>query len=86
MATTKFIRLKKPNEIDFNKFSGQYHFQYDNLKNKIGTRKKFTIYQEYNFYGSHKIHIKDLKGNIVKSCGQVESLCASMFKTVTPQP
>jgi len=82
MAKVNRVKLKNPNEIDFNKKTGQYHFQYENLKDKIGLKKIFIIHQEYNFYGVMKYHLKDLKGNFVTSFGQLESLSASMFKLV----
>lgn len=58
------VRLRKTNEIDFNKANGSYHIGFEIAKQELG-RKTYIIYKEYDFYGTIKVKLKDMNGNIV---------------------
>ena len=78
----KKIRLKRADEIDFNKSNGSYHIGFDVAKNKLG-RKTYQIYEQYNYYSSTRVHIKNMDGDTIRTItGEIEDFPLSYFKEV----
>lgn len=76
------IILKRADEINFNKYNGRYHLGFECAKTKLG-KKTYQIYQQYHFYGSVRVHIKELNGEVVRTItGEIEDYPLNYFKTV----
>ena len=76
------VKLKRKDEIDFNKYSANFHVGYEAAKDKLDGRKTYLIYDSYHFYGTDMVHLKDMKGNIIKDSWGVAAFRALFFKVV----
>lgn len=76
----KIIKLKRPDEIDFNKATGSYHLGYEIACRKL-KRKHYVVITEYQFYGNTRVYIQDLRGNKIE-----EDYPLSFFKKISKKP
>ena len=75
------VRLKRYNEIDFNKLTGTGHLSFDVAKNRLGNR----IYLVTNMYacGWIKLLLSDKNGNKINNIwGSQEGFPKCYFKSV----